>query len=42
MGPQDHVTCGIMDNGMWMCGAMIEQLCELLHGGLCAVGLLHG
>jgi len=42
MGPQHHVTCSVVNNSMWMCGTIVEQLGECLHGGLRVIGLLGG
>jgi len=40
--PQDHVTGMIADCCIGVCGAIVQELCDGLHGGLSAFGLLCG
>jgi len=43
VGPQDHVTGGVVSNDcIGMHCTVIEDVCESLEGGLGAVGLLGG
>jgi len=42
VGPQDHVTGMVSNDGIGMCCTIIEEVCESLEGGLGAVGLLGG
>jgi len=42
MGPKYHVACLIMDGGIGMGGAIVEELGEHGHGGLSAMCLLGG
>jgi len=40
--PEDHVAGMVMDASVRMCGTVVEELCQCLHGGLGTLGLLGG
>jgi len=42
MCPEDHVTGMEANDSIRMGGAIVEQVSEGLHGGLCAISLLGG
>jgi len=42
VGPEDHVTGMIADDGIGVGGTVIEELCQCFHGSLGPMGLLGG
>jgi len=40
--PEDHVTGMIVDAGIWMCGAIVKELCQGFLGDLAVYSVIVG